>query len=375
LDAGGAERTLTQLVLGLPRDEWEPRVYALGGWGPFATVLQDQGVPVVCLNAWHWWDAPGVVWRLRREWRSFRPALVQTFLFHANILGRLAARSAGVPHILSGQRVAERRSRIYGWIDRWTNGLVDRNVCVSRGVADYLEREIGCPPAKTVVIPNGVDPARFVTAAPCDWTRLGLPPESVVLLGIGRLEPQKGFDDLLAALPPVLSTFAPVQVVIVGDGPDRGRLEQQTAELGLAERVRFVGRRTDVPSLLAGCYGLVLPSRWEGMPNVVLEAMAAGKPVVATQVEGVAELVQDGVTGWLSPPRDPEGLTRGLSLLLQDPERATAMGRESQHHVEKQFTSSQMVARYAALYREVLLGSVPPPVCAGLGKNSGNSES
>ncbi len=354
LDAGGAERILAELATGLDRAEWEPRVFALGPPGPYASVIRDAGVPVECFDGLYAWDAPRVLWRLRRALRAFRPAILQTFLFHANIIGRIAGWSAGVPRILSGVRVAERRSRFYGRIDRWTNGLVDRNVCVSRGVAEYCERECGFDPRKTVVIPNGVAARLFGSATACDWSTLQVPTGRRVILTIGRLDPQKGLDDLLRAFRRVCDHHGDVHLVIVGEGPERARLEALTTELKLSACVTFTGRRSDVAALLSGATLFVLASRWEGMANVLLEAMAAARPIIATAVEGTAELIIENVTGWLVPAGDPAALNVAITHVLDDPEHAAVVGCAAQGVVSKQFTTESMVARYAALYRELI---------------------
>jgi glycosyltransferase involved in cell wall biosynthesis len=354
LDAGGAERALSQLVLGLDRTAWEPKVFCLGPPGPFAGVLQDDGVSVRCFDAVHQWDAPRVLWQLRRELSAWRPQLLQTFLFHANILGRLAGRRAGVPRIVCGQRVAERRTSWHGRLDRWTDRWVDRHVCVSQGVAEFCEHVVGLPREKLHVIPNGIEYERFATASPIDWTELGLPRDAQVVLCIGRLEPQKGIDDLLTAWADVVPAHPSAHLVIVGDGPDRATLERQAEGLALRARVHFLGRRDDVPRFLQGAVGLALPSRWEGMPNVVLEAMAAAKPVVATQVEGTAELVVPERTGWLVPVSHPPALASALRELLNHPERATNFGVEAQRLSKSQFAADKIVAAYDRLYRELL---------------------
>ncbi|MDP1797849.1 MAG: glycosyltransferase [Planctomycetaceae bacterium] len=354
LDAGGAERILTQLVLGLDHNEWEPQVWSLGPAGPYADVLREGGIPVHCLDAVHTWDAPRILWRLRREWRAFQPVILQTFLFHANILGRLAGRWAGVPHVVSGIRVADRRSRFFSRVDRWTNSLVERNICVSRGVADYCEKECGFDPAKTVIIPNGVDARLFAQADPLNWQQLGLPPDATVLLSIGRLEEQKGIDDLLKAFATIVQQFPTAHLVLVGDGSDRQKLEACSVSLGLVNRVRFLGRRTDVPQLLAGADLFVLASRWEGMPNVILEAMAAGLPVVATRVEGTSELITEGETGWLVPANDSAVLAERLQTVLASPDAKQAVGLAAQHAVKSQFTTEVMVRKYVALYRQMI---------------------
>jgi starch synthase (maltosyl-transferring) len=354
LDAGGAERALAQLVRGLDRSAWQSRVYCLGPPGPFASLLQDDGIPVQCLNAVHLWDAPRIVWQLQRAFRQWKPALLQTFLFHANILGRLAGRWAGVPRVVCGQRVAERRNSWYGRIDRWTSGCVDRNVCVSLGVATFCEDVVGLPAKKTVVIPNGVEVPRFTTATPVDWTAFGISAGAQVLITIGRLEPQKGVDLLLAAFESVARQFPAVHLAIAGDGPDRRMLEAQAQRMNLSSRVTFLGRRDDVPRLLAGSTGLVLASRWEGMPNAVLEAMAAARPVIATRVEGTPELVTPGETGWLVPPDNSVALSTAMIDLLSDGEHAAQLGRNSQAIVQSRFTIDAMVAAYDQLYRELL---------------------
>lgn len=354
LDPGGAERMLTELVTRLDRSEWKPHVFCLGPEAHFAKVLRDRQIPVTCFSARGMKSAPRILWQWTRELRRFRPEILYPWLFHANLLGRMAGRLAGVPHILSGIRVAEKRNRWHGWWDRRTNYLVEKNVCVSRGVADFMEHTVGLDPRKTVVIPNAVDGARFEQVTPTDLTPFGIPASSRVLITIGRLEPQKGVDVLLAAVPGITSRYPDVQFLIVGDGPDRAALEQQARRLNIADRVYFLGHRDDVPALLAASTALILPSRWEGMPNVVLEAMAAGKAIVASEVEGTAELVSPGINGWLLPPEDPQLLAEAVVRLLSDPEAPDRMGCESQRLYNERFTMDRFVESHAELFRKLL---------------------
>lgn len=354
LDPGGAERMLTELVTRLDRSEWDAHVFCLGPEAHFAGVLRDRQIPVTCFDAQGMRCAPRVLRQWTRELRRFRPEILYPWLFHANLLGRIAGRLAGVPHILSGIRVAEKRNRWHGWWDRRTNFLVEKNVCVSRGVATFMEQTVGLDPRKTVVIPNAVDGARFEQVTPADLTPFGIPAGSPVLITIGRLEHQKGVDMLLAAVPEITSRFPDVQFLIVGDGPDRSVLEQQARRLNVTGRVHFLGRRDDVPALLAASTALVLPSRWEGMPNVVLEAMAAGKPIVASEVEGTAELVSSGINGWLVAPEQPQLLAEAIGGLLSDPEAVHRMGRESQSIYRERFTIDHFVESHVGLFREIL---------------------
>lgn len=354
LDPGGAERALVQLVTRLDRQRWEPAVYCLARRGALADELAAKGIPVVCLAARRWTAACALM-RLARELRRFRPAIVQTFLFHANLAGRIAGRLVGVRRIISGIRVAEKRSRIPLWLDRWTNGLVRANVCVSQDVADSSIRQARLPARKIVVIPNGVDAARFSTVRAADLTGLGIPSGSMVLLTVGRLDRQKGLIDLIEAAALVLPRYPQAHVLLVGEGPERPAIEQAIRDRNLLDRVHLAGWRPDVPELLAAGYALVLSSHWEGMPNVVLEAMAAGLPVVATRVEGVSELVIEGQTGLLVPAQSPKSLAAALGGILDDPAAAKAMGQGGRERVRGEFSWEKMAARYSALYQSILV--------------------
>jgi glycosyltransferase involved in cell wall biosynthesis len=354
LDPGGAERMLVELVTRLDRTEWEPHVYCLGPEADYSQALRSASIPVTCFGGRGWTSAPAILRRWTRELKRFQPDLLYTMLFHANLLGRLAGHWAGVSHVLSGIRVAEKRGRWHGRLDRWTNSLVERNVCVSRDVANFVEQTIGLDPQKTVVIPNGVDLARFRDVGPADLGQFGIPRASRVLISIGRLERQKGFDVLLEAAKEVGRRFPDVHFLIVGDGPLRASLEAQAKRLSVSDRVHWAGRRSDVLALLAASTALVLPSRWEGMPNVVLEAMAAGKPIAATEVEGVAELVIPGVNGWLAAPGNAQSLVVAIEKLLGVSDRWNALGCESKRIVAERFTIDAFVENHVKLFHETV---------------------
>ena len=354
LDPGGAERALVQLVLHLDRNQWEPHVICLGPTGHFADVLRAANVPVTCLNARGTLSLPRVLWQLIRELRRIKPALVQTFLFHANVLGRIAARLAGVRCVISGIRVAEHRSRWYGRIDRWTNFLVTTNVCVSRGVASFSTSHTGLKPSKLIVIPNAVDVERFASAEPAQLQEFGIHDGSQVFASIGRLEHQKGIDVLLTAIERLKPLPNDLHFLIVGDGPDDSSLRAQATAKGIADHVHFVGRRADVPELLAASFALILASRWEGMPNVVLEAMAAGKPVISTRVEGIDELVRDEVTGITIPKEDPIRLAEAIAAVIKNRNFYTAAGVKAQDIVATEFTPQSIADSYKNLYLRTL---------------------
>lgn len=354
LDRGGAERALSQLVLGLNRKEWLPRVFCLGPRSHFVDVIESGGVAVECFGGTGVTSLPRVLIKLTLALRRFRPAVLQTFLFHANIIGRIAGRLARVPRIVSGIRVADRRSRWYGRIDRWTNGFVDHNVCVSQGVADFSINETGLSSHKLSVIPNCVDYELFAAASPTDLTQFGIPSGSPVCVTVGRLEEQKGIDVLLTAAALLLSDHRNCHFLIVGDGCDRVALESQARQLGVANSVHFVGSRDDVASLLAASTLFVLPSRWEGMSNALLEAMATGLPVVATAVEGSSELVRSGETGLLVSANDSNALAAAIHELLEHPRLSCEMASKSQGIVRSDYTAVSVVRTYCDLYRQLI---------------------
>ncbi|MBS0204309.1 MAG: glycosyltransferase [Planctomycetes bacterium] len=354
LDRGGAERALTELVLGLDRQAWLPRVFCLGPRGHFTDVLEAGGITVESFNARGVVSVPAVLLKLTLALRRFRPRLLQTFLFHANLLGRVAGRLSRVPVIVSGIRVAERRSRWYGRLDRWTNGLVDHNVCVSQGVADFSIHETGLKSRKVSVISNGVDVERFASAPVADLTSLGISPTRPVVITVGRLEKQKGIEFLLQAAASLLQDRPDCQFLIVGEGHDRASLEAQAGSLGISRSIWFVGARSDVPSLLKAASVFVLASLWEGMPNALLEAMAAGVPVIATDVEGSRELVQSDVTGRLVQPANPAELAQAIQDVLQRPDDSARFAEAAQQLVLQRFTQTETTSAYDSLYRQLM---------------------
>jgi glycosyltransferase involved in cell wall biosynthesis len=349
LDPGGAERALVELATGLDRGRFSPRVYCLSGRGALVDRLEAAGIETVLLRARSRRDL-GVFRRLKNELLRQRPHVLQTWLFHANLAGRLAGWWAGVPVILSGIRVAERRSKWPLRLDRWTQSLVDAHVCVSAAVRDFSQQVAGLDPRKLRVIPNGVEARRFAEAQPWDGRTVGIPPESPVMVAAGRLDRQKGFDLLLQAIVAGGPFPRDPHWVVVGEGPERANLERQIEERGLTRSVHLLGWRTDLPAILKGATGFVLSSRWEGMPNVVLEAMAAGLPVVAFDVEGVRELVVEQDTGWIVPPEDTTALAGALRDLLVDPAGSVKRGLAGAARVRELFTWERVCAAYSELY-------------------------
>lgn len=357
LDVGGAERALVQLATGLDRDRFEPVVYCLGPRPPrddasCVPPLEAAGIEVHCLGAAASRQILPVASQLKRFFNAHRPDVVQSFLFHANLVSRIAAWRAGVRPVVAGIRVAEPR-RWHLWADRWTGSLVDRYVAVSESVARFSAERAGLPAEKIVVIPNGVDPARYPAEHAAAPASLGVAEGRRLVTFIGRLDPQKGVRWLIDSAPAWLAEAADCDLVLVGDGPERATLERQAAELGIADRVHLVGWRADVPEILAASQLLVLPSRWEGMPNVVLEAMASRLPVVASDVEGVRELLGPNADGQVVAFGDSGGLAKRILEFLADRSLAEEMGRRNRRRIEEQFTVERVVEAYQGLWQSL----------------------
>jgi len=351
LDVGGAERALYELATRL-RDRFEPQVVSLTTAGPLGGMLMAAGIPVRALEARGKADLRAL-WRLRRAIRESQPDIVHSFLFHANMAARFAAVASGAAAVVCSARVAERSRPRRRSLECRTHWLVDVLVCVSTGVRDYYAAG-GFPREKIVVVPNGVDAARFAGRDRSFKERLGIGAATPLITTIGRLHEQKGMGYFLRAAASLHHSRPECHFLVVGSGPQEEELRALARQLHLDEHVTFLGRCDDVAPVLRATDVFVLASLWEGMPNVVLEALAAGVPVVATRVEGVTEIIEDGRTGVLVMPRDVPALVTAVARLLDEPERAARLAEAGREHVATHFTLEAMVARHEELYRDLL---------------------
>ncbi len=327
--------------------------------------MRQAGIPCECLGASRWNPVQLLV-RLARGLRRFRPELVQSFLFHANLAARLSAPWAGCSWVVGGLRVAEHQKRWHLTLDRLTASLSTGSVCVSKGVMRFSRDVARLDPNRLTVIPNGIDPGPFDAAVPVLRTTLGIPEDTHLALYVGRLDLQKGLPDLLDAAERVIRDKRDWHLALAGDGPSRDWLVQQLAErTPLRENVHWLGQRDDVPGLLKSADVLVHASLWEGMPNVVLEAMAARRPVIGTAVEGTEDLVEAGRTGWLVPPRDVTALYRALVEAAESPERCHRYGEAGRRRVEQEFSLVATAAAYEELWAGILGLKLPGPEAGG----------
>jgi L-malate glycosyltransferase len=354
---GGAENAMFMLLESLDRSEWRPTLLLedAPGTEPLAARAAALEVPVrlvepLPLGLTGARRVPALARLLRRE----RPDV-----FHAHMSspvackwGLAAAVLAQVPAVLGTVQVGEYEppGRSAYWQLRALARRVDRYLAVSRDIAAELVERLGWPEEKIEVVYNAVDVARFEVAAPPGLReQLGGEGRPLVITP-ARLDAQKGHRTLFEAIAEVPeATFA-----LAGEGPERESLEALAAELGIAGRVRFLGRREDVPQLLAAADVFALPSLYEGSSLAVLEAMAAGAPVVSSAIGGTDELIEDGRSGLLVPPGDAEALAAALRRVLGDAELRESLAAGARERVEAGLTREQMAARVTGVYRELL---------------------
>jgi glycosyltransferase involved in cell wall biosynthesis len=354
LNVGGAERCLVELAIGLKRLRHEPSVYCLSPRpvdvaARLMSRLDEAQVPVSFFGARGVRSAPRLLWQLRRQFRAERPDIVQTFLWHANVLGPLAAWSAGIARVVTGLRVAEPRRRSRWPLERFAGRFADRHVAVSEGVAGFARERIGSQSEKIVVIPNGVSLDKEPVAA-TDLSRFGISAERRAVVFVGRLDEQKGIEWLVDRSPDLLARLPRHDLLIVGKGPLEAAIARRIDRLQVAERVHLLGWRDDVSEILAAADLLVVPSHWEGMSNVVLEAMAVARPVVAFNVEGVRDALGGNTAAQIVGREDCGGFIDNVTRIAADQSLQRELGAANRERVESHFRLDQTIAAYERLY-------------------------
>lgn len=357
LGMGGAERQLLYLVQGIARLA-DVTVVSLSRSD--VRLLPEferlAGVQTVLCRKRLGLD-PMLIPRLVAVLRRERPVIVHTYLRTAGYWGRVAAYFAGVPIRVASERNVEiERGRLANLLDRMLASVTDRVVVNATAIRDHLITVEGIDSARIEVIHNGVPASQALLEPELRTARrdLGIEKFEYVVAFIGRLVPQKNPGLFLEMAQAVLQSGLKCGFVLVGDGPMRISLREQAHNLGIEESIRFIGVRNDVPRILRVVDLLVLTSDWEGLPNVILEALAAGVPAVATNVGGVGELLTDGITGYVVPPRDLSTLVDRVIGLLSDRGFRVVCGRRGREYVESHFSISGMVDNTVALYNRLL---------------------
>jgi glycosyltransferase involved in cell wall biosynthesis len=355
LGLGGTEKQVVLLAQGLHARGIETSVYLLFEGGPWEDALRAAGIPVVHLgfpSRRRWLRTlPGHVAafaRLVRHLRRERPDVLHAFLYHSYVTAAPAARLARIKVMVAGRRSLgdfKRGRRVLLAVERVATRFTDLLVANAESVAEDTIRGEGVRPDKITTVYNGLPESAFEPVAPA-----AIATDSPVILCVANLKIYKGHRFLLDAVARLRERDLPCTLVLVGEGPERRALEEQAVRLGID--VRFLGIRTDVEALLARADVAVLPSLHEGMSNAVMEAMAAGLPVVATEVGGTGELLRG--RGVLVPPSDAEALADGLGRVLADPALAARLGAGARAWSREHLHADAMVDEHVALYQDLL---------------------
>ncbi len=355
LEVGGTEKITSILARGFDRRKFNVTVACLSHGGEVAKELRSAGIDVQPLNMKSKFDFT-VLLRLYRLLRSCRVDILHSFLFHANLLGRIVGRFAGVPVIISSERTMGMEGKHRALMNKFTSPLASAFTANSNAVSKFMVEEIGLPKEKIYVIYNGVDAESFKVKVNRKKVResLVLDEHDFVVVSVARLTKLKGFEYLLEAAEKIIAGNSKVKFLIVGDGPNRKNLEEKSGKLGLGGNVIFLGFRDDIAQILSASDLFVLPTIWEGFPNTILEAMAAGLAVVATNTSGIPESVSDGKTGLLFEPRDSEGLYEALESMIKNQEKLKRMGEEGREKILKNFSIQKMINENERLYEKLL---------------------
>jgi glycosyltransferase involved in cell wall biosynthesis len=351
LDLGGAQTALLNFARHLDRDRWELEVACMHGHGVFWQNFVELGVPISSLSPARW--LPLYVWRLARLLGSRRFAIVHCRLFGSNWIAKPIAAALGVPVLITHDECNDRLrydNPLALWWDRAMNRLSDHVCAVSNSTRDFLLQHEGLPEDRVSVVYNGIDCAHFDRST----TPANRDASAPLIAGVGRLHEQKDFALFLAVAAEVLRQVPAARFVVAGVGPEETALKQQAAALGIAERVRFAGYVSDPRTIYASADVLLLTSRYEGTPLTVLEAMAMQVPVVASRLDGIAEVIEHGVDGILVTPGVREEFAVRVTELLGDPGARERFGRAAREKVIARFSARAMAAQIEGIYDRAL---------------------
>jgi glycosyltransferase involved in cell wall biosynthesis len=360
---GGTENHFMTLSRSLAPDQFDQRFACLRRWGPFVTELMQRQVPLVEYRVKTFRSVNALVQqaRLARYIRQHAIQIVHTYSFYGNVFAVPPARFAAPVVIASIRDRAPYLTGMQKRVQRHVCRLADRVLVNAEAVKTWLVGD-GYDPNNIVVIPNGVDLTKFTQPVDRAEVRrsLGVPDDAPLVAVVSRLSRLKGIEDFLHAAAVVGARHTNARFAIVGEpSPIKNRayldeLGQLANRLGIGDRVLFTGLRSDVPAVLQSVDVSVMPSLNEALSNVLLESMAAGAPIVATEVGGTSEALTDGENGLLVQPNDPAAMAAAITRLLDHPELAQRLGHRAQATIEQRFSLARMVAATEHLYHDLL---------------------
>lgn len=357
LHLGGAQEVVLNLATcGSPRFRHE--VATMHGHGIYWDRLRNAGVKVHSLSPHKYF--PAYLATLPSLLLATRPDILHCHLIPSNILAKPLGALLGVPLILNHDHTNDPHridNKLLLALDKSTNRFARHIIAVAASCREFLIRHESIPAEKITLVPNAIDLRRF-TPGTISRTesrmKLALPPDAPVIAGVGRLNPQKNFSlflDIAAALSP---RFPTLRFLLAGEGPEEEMLREKAAQLGLADRIVFAGYVADTREVYAAADFLLMPSRFEGLPMTLLEAMAMNLPVVASKLDGIAEVITDGEDGLLAAPGDAAAFTEHLTRLLENPALALQLGTAARSKIEARFSVERMTTAVESIYDRFL---------------------
>ena len=356
---GGVQQQLLSLLKTYNREWFHPIFCCLGPKEEIGKEIEGTGIEFIPLNKLRYNRfSPGIVLELHRLMKKKQIHVVRTHRYRSNLYGRLAAFLAGVPVIIASvhdnYRTDKRPKRRI--MNRILSKITDKIVAVSEDVKEDIMRYDRIDPSKIEVIPNGIDVERFNPEKNTTDIRkeFSLEEDDIVIGFVGRIVPAKGLEYLLNALPYLKEEFKSIKLLIVGEGSLVEKLKERAKKNNIFDNILFIGRRRDIPEILASINIFVMPSIAEGLPNALLEAMAMGKPIVTTEVGGIPEIVKNGFNGLLVPPRDTLSLSKAIKELISNDQLAAKLGQAASNLVHNNLSIKAIAQKWQSLYLSIL---------------------
>jgi glycosyltransferase involved in cell wall biosynthesis len=359
LAKGGAESQLFRAAAGLRARGLDVHVVSILSSDYYGARLEQEGVPLVCLNASRTTGPARILTRFLHYLKDVRPAALAGFDYPGSMLARIGGAVARIPVVISSIRTENLGTSLRKRALAWTDSLATVTTTNSESVARRLVDTGAISRGRIRVIPNGLDVQTVSPALRKGRSALrrslGIEETDFFWFAAGSLEAPKDYPNLLDAMAMLAKAPAPIKLAVAGQGSLLGALRERVVSLGLDSIVSFLGLREDVPACMAAADGTVLASSWEGLPNVVIESLAVGTPVVCTDVGGAREVVEDGRSGFVVAPGNPGVLGAAMAKLMACSEQQRhRMGAAGRTHVENTFALDSMLTRWSGLFKELL---------------------
>ena len=353
LEVGGAQHNM---LLGLPRldpERYEHTIVSIMDRMQMERQFRDAGIGVHSLRLSRKTDLTAAL-RLRTLLKQIRPDILHTYLIHGNVLGRIVGRLAGVPTIIGSELTIGQAGRVGRFATKLTNPLTDAVEVNSNTGGRAAAADLGVPAGKIEVVLPGLDLSAFGDTDSRSTVRtvLGLNDIQHLVLYVGRLRTVKGVEYGINAFAQALSDHPNLHMALAGEGEQRHDLENLSKDLGVSEKITFLGARNDLANVLSAADSVLMPSLTEGFPRVAIEAMASSKPVIATRVGGIPEAIIHDESGILVESKDIDGMANAISQLVADPELQSRLGSAARQRVERHYSAESYVARLDEMYKK-----------------------